>query len=50
MLKIDADRNGIPDIIEGEKLALERDKAEMDYDIKKEKNQIEREKLEGKPN
>jgi hypothetical protein len=50
MLKIDADRNGIPDIIEGEKLALERDKAEMDYDIKKEKNQIEREKLEGNPN
>ena len=49
MLKIDADRNGIPDIIEGEKLALERDKAEMDYDIKKEKNQIEREKLEGNP-
>jgi hypothetical protein len=50
MLKIDADRNGIPDIIEGEKLALEREKAEMDYDVKKEKNQIEREKLEGKPN
>lgn len=50
MLKIDADRNGIPDIIEGEKLALEREKAEMDYDVKKEKNQIEREKLEGEPN
>ena len=50
MLKIDADRNGIPDIVEGEKLALEREKAEMDYDVKKEKNQIEREKLEGKPN
>ncbi len=50
MLKIDADRNGIPDIIEGEKLALEREKAEMDYDVKKEKNQIEREKLEGNPN
>jgi len=50
MLKIDADRNGIPDIVEGEKLALEREKAEMDYDVKKEKNQIEREKLEGNPN
>lgn len=47
MFKIDVDCNGIFDIIEGEKLVLECEKVEMDYDVKKEKNQIEWEKLEG---
>lgn len=48
MLKIDSDRNGIPDIIEGEKLSLERDKAAMDYDVQKERNEIERAKVDAK--